>query len=99
MMNDVVAETQPKVFVSYSWSSPEHKELVRSWADRLLANGVDVVIDEYDLKPGHDKYTFMEQSVTDPSVSHVLIVCDRAYAEKADARRAGVGTETQLISA
>jgi hypothetical protein len=99
MPNDTEAEARTKVFISYSWSSPEHKELVRSWADRLLANGIAVVMDVYDLKPGHDIHAFMEQSVTDPSVSHVLIICDKAYAEKADARRAGVGTETQLISA
>ncbi len=88
----------PKAFASYSWTSNEHKELVRSWADRLLSDGVQVVIDVYDLKEGHDKHAFMEKSVRDLSVSHVLMVCDRAYAEKADARAAGVGTETQLIS-
>lgn len=97
MANDTPSNP-PKVFISYSWSSPEHKELVRSWADRLMSNGVEVVIDAYDLKPGDDKHAFMERSVTDASVSHVLVVCDKQYAEKADARRAGVGTETQLIS-
>ncbi|WP_295145102.1 TIR domain-containing protein [uncultured Reyranella sp.] len=97
-MANTTTSNPPKVFISYSWSSPEHKELVRSWADRLMSNGVEVVIDAYDLKPGDDKHAFMERSVTDASVSHVLVVCDKQYAEKADARRAGVGTETQLIS-
>lgn len=36
--------------------------------------------------------------VTDPNVTHVLVVCDKAYSEKADARKAGVGTESQIIS-
>ncbi len=36
--------------------------------------------------------------VTDPSVSHVLVFSDQEYAEKADARRAGVGVESQIIS-
>jgi len=40
----------------------------------------------------------MERTVRDPTVSHALIVCDKAYAERADARQAGVGTKTQLIS-
>jgi hypothetical protein len=63
-----------------------------------MGDGVDVIIDIYDLKEGHDKYAFMEKMVTDPGVTHVLVVCDKTYAEKADARRAGVGTESQIIS-
>lgn len=88
----------PKVFISYSWSSPAHQQLVQSWAERLVADGIDVVLDIYDLKEGHDKYAFMERMVTDSSVTHVLIVCDKKYSEKADARKAGVGTESQIIS-
>ncbi len=51
-----------------------------------------------DLKEGHDKYAFMEQMVTDPNVSKVLIVSDKSYAEKADSRKGGVGIESQIIS-
>lgn len=89
---------KPKVFISYSWSNQPHQELVKHWADRLVADGVDVVLDIYDLKEGHDKYVFMERMVTDSSVTHVLVVCDKKYAEKANARKAGVGTESQIIS-
>ena len=88
----------PKVFVSYSWSSPLHQQLVQSWAERLIADGIEVVLDIYDLKEGHDKYAFMERMVTDETVTHVMIVCDKIYTEKADARKAGVGTESQIIS-
>jgi hypothetical protein len=89
---------EPKVFISYSWSDQSHQELVKHWADRLVADGIDFVLDIYDLKEGHDKYVFMEQMVTDQSVTHVLVVCDKIYAEKANARKAGVGTESQIIS-
>lgn len=89
---------KPKVFVSYGWTSQAHKELVRSWADRLIDDGIEVILDVYDLREGDDKYAFMEQMVTDPSVSHVLVVCDRHYGEKADDRVGGVGTESQIIS-
>lgn len=37
--------------------------------------------------------------VTDESIDKILIVCDRKYAEKANKRSGGVGTETQIISA
>lgn len=88
----------PKVFISYSWSDQIHQELVKHWADRLVADGVDVILDIYDLKEGDDKYAFMESMVTDPEVTHVLVICDKVYAEKANARKAGVGTESQIIS-
>lgn len=84
-----------KVFISYSWSVQER---VIELAERLLANGIDVVLDVYDLKEGQDKYVFMEQSVNDPSIDRVLIVCDKSYTEKANSRSGGVGDETAIIS-
>jgi len=89
---------QPKVFISYSWSSSAHQELVKSWADRLLEDGIDVVLDIYDLKEGHNKYAFMESMVLDKTISHVLVICDKEYSKKADAKTSGVGTESQIIS-
>jgi len=88
----------PKLFISYSWTSQAHQLLVLEWAERLVADGIDVVLDVYDLKEGQDKYAFMERMVTDASVTNVLVISDRKYAEKADARKAGVGTESQIIS-
>lgn len=87
--------TSPKVFISYSWAV---QEKAVELADRLLANGVDAIIDVYDLKEGQDKYAFMEQSVNDPTVNHVLIICDKTYAEKANNRKGGVGDETVIIT-
>ena len=93
-----VPNPPPKVFVSYSWSSGEHKKWVLDLAERLMSDGIAVILDVWELKPGQDKYVFMEKAVTDKSVCKVLVVCDRAYAEKADGRKGGVGTEAQLIS-
>lgn len=89
---------EPKVFISYSWSDPCHKNRVQHWAERLVADGINVVLDIYDLKEGNDKYVFMERMVTDTSISHVLVICDRQYMKKADGREFGVGTEAQIIS-
>ncbi|MCV3301996.1 SEFIR domain-containing protein [Leclercia adecarboxylata] len=88
----------PKVFISYSWSSPAHKERVKAIADRLLSDGVDVVIDIYDLKEGYDKNAFMEKMVVDKTITNVLVMCDSVYAAKADNKQSGVGTESQIIS-
>lgn len=85
----------PKIFISYSWSSDA---LVLELAQRLVSQGVDVVLDKWDLKEGQDKYAFMERCVNDSEITKVLIICDKAYAQKADGRTGGVGDETVIIS-
>lgn len=94
----MVIKLNPKVFISYSWSSERFKDTVRSWADQLLADGIDVVLDQYDLRPGHDMFAFMERMVLDSSVTHVMIICDKEYSNKANSRNSGVGVESQIIS-
>ncbi|MBK8090505.1 MAG: TIR domain-containing protein [Verrucomicrobiaceae bacterium] len=90
----------PKVFISYSWSTPAYKELVLDIADRLIKDDrVEVVVDEYDLKGGQDIVAFMERLKTDSTITHVLVLSDAAYAAKADSRKRGVGTEAQILSA
>src|SRR5690242_2334494 len=90
--------THPKVFISYSWSSDLHQKWVISLAERLAGDGVDVVLDLWELREGQDKYAFMERMATDSTISRVLAICDKQYAEKADARKKGVGTESQIMS-
>jgi len=89
---------QPKIFISYSWTSPQHEQWVLDLAERLSGDGIVAVLDKWDLKEGQDKHVFMEQMVNDTSIKKVLVVCDRVYQTKADDRKGGVGTETQLIS-
>ena len=85
----------PKVFISYSWAI---QDKVKELADRLIHDGINVIIDIYDLQSGNDKYAFMEQQVTDSTIDHVLVICDKTYAEKADRRIGGVGDETAIIT-
>lgn len=87
-----------KVFISYSWSSAEHEEWVIKLATELRESGVDAILDKWDLKEGHDAHAFMEKMIADVEIRKVIIVCDRFYAEKADSRSGGVGTETQILS-
>ncbi|MEQ9441388.1 MAG: toll/interleukin-1 receptor domain-containing protein [Cyclobacteriaceae bacterium] len=87
-----------KIFISYSWTTPEHEEWVLSLAKRLMSDGIEVVLDKWDLKEGHDLYDFMESMVKSPEINKVLIVLDKKYTERADSRKGGVGTETQIIS-
>lgn len=88
----------PKLFISYSWTNQDHEKWIINLATELAENGVDVILDKWHLKEGQDAYTFMEKMVTDPDIKKVAIICDQVYAQKADQRSGGVGTETQIIS-
>lgn len=88
----------PKVFISYSWHPEENKIRVQRLAERLMQDGVEVVLDVWALKHGHDKYVFMEQMVKDPDIKKVLVICNEDYARKADDRTGGVGTESTIMS-
>ncbi len=88
----------PKVFISYAWGTEDYQAKVLSFATDLMNDGIDVVLDRWSLKEGNDTYAFMEQSVTDSTITNVLILLDSNYEKKANGRNGGVGTETQIIS-
>jgi len=88
----------PRLFISYSWTTPEHQQWVLTLATELRENGVDVVLDKWDLAVGHDSIAFMEKMVSDKTITKVVMICDKAYAEKTNNRAGGVGTEAQIIS-
>ena len=85
-----------RAFISYSWDSDSHKDWVREFADELVTNGIDIILDQYDLVFGDDRFRFMEASVRD--ADSVLCVCTPNYVAKANGRANGVGTETSLIT-
>lgn len=88
----------PKVFISYSWHPEKNKIWVQRLAERLMQDGVNVKLDVWGLKHGHDKYVFMEQMVKDLDIKKVLVICNEDYARKADDRTGGVGTESTIMS-
>ncbi|MGB5946210.1 SEFIR domain-containing protein [Paenisporosarcina sp.] len=91
--------SNPKVFISYSWTTPEHEEWVVELATRLMGNGIEVILDKWNLREGHDVFAFMEGMVKDSDpIDKVLIICDKGYKEKSDKRVGGVGTEAQIIT-
>lgn len=88
----------PKMFISYSWSNPDHEQWVLQLATELVEAGVEVLLDKWDLREGHDANAFMEKMVTDPTVTKVALICDETYVVKTNSRNGGVGTEAQIIS-
>ncbi len=89
-------ETPPKVFISYSWESEEHKLWVRTLAERLTKNGVNTRLDQWHIVPGQSLTQFMEAEAQ--SCDFALIVCTKDYSRKSLNRAGGVGYEQQIIS-
>ena len=93
----MIENNVPKVFISYSWESKEHSDWVNSLADKLLADGIEAIIDSYDVSPGDRLPKFMESSIRDSD--YVIIICTEEYKRKANNREKGVGYESHIISA
>tara|TARA_R110002049_G_scaffold308805_1_gene514136 strand:+ start:140 stop:1594 length:1455 start_codon:yes stop_codon:yes gene_type:complete len=87
-----------KIFISYSWKPRSNKIIVTELAERLTNDGIHVILDDWDLKEGQDKYHFMEQMVNDETVDKVLLVCNKEYAQKANKKQGGVGIESLIVS-
>jgi hypothetical protein len=87
----------PKAFISYSHDSQDHKKWVLDLATRLRNNGVDAILDQWDLKPGDDLPSFMERGLV--TADRVLMICSDKYVEKANAGAGGVGYEKMIVTA
>ncbi len=96
-MSTAPASRTPKVFMSYSWDTPEHQEWVKALAAKLRSHGVDVTLDHWALAPGDQLPKFMETAVRENE--HVLIVCTPKYKQKSDDRKGGVGYEGDIMTA
>ena len=87
----------PKVFISYSHDSPEHKQWVSELGAKLRHNGVDAILDQWDLGPGDDVTRFMEHGIRNSD--RVLVICTANYVSKANAGEGGVGYERMIVTA
>lgn len=87
----------PKVFVSYSHDSDEHSTWVLQLATDLRAHGVDVTLDQWDLRLGEDVGAFMSVGIRD--AERVLLVCTEEYVKRAESGLGGVGYERLIVTA
>ncbi|MGJ8678235.1 MAG: toll/interleukin-1 receptor domain-containing protein [Akkermansiaceae bacterium] len=86
----------PRVFVSYSHDSAEHKQWVLEFATTLRNRGVDAILDQWDLKPGDDLPEFMEQNLA--ACDYAVMVCTQRYVTKANTGEGGVGYEKMIMT-
>ena len=97
-MVEIEMNRPPKVFISYSWDNQNHEEWVLKLAATLRENGVDVILDKWELnRPGQLLPNFMERSIAESQ--RVICVMTPNYKKKTDQLTGGVGFEYSIITA
>jgi hypothetical protein len=86
----------PTIFMSYSHDSAEHKNWVLGLSNRLIKNGVNVILDQHDLTLGGDLPSYMEKGLS--LENRVICVCSERYVEKANNSQGGVGYEKMIMT-
>jgi hypothetical protein len=86
----------PKVFISYSHDSFEHKRWTLDLATRLRSSGIDAILDQWELKAGDDIPHFMETHLA--SSDYTLMICTESYVQKANEGIGGVGYEKMIVT-
>lgn len=67
----------PKVFISYSHDSPEHRDRVLELCDRLRSHGIQAKIDQYEISPPEGWPRWCAARVRE--ADFVLVVCSEIY--------------------
>jgi hypothetical protein len=93
---EVSNESVATVFISYSWDTPEHKKWVLDLANSLVKEGVNVLLDRYELRPGKSLTHFVETSIK--KADRILIIFTPNYKLKAEKRAGGVGYEYSIMN-
>ena len=89
--------TPPKVFISYSHDSQEHEDRVLALANRLRADGVDALIDQYNPTPPEGWPMWMEDQIR--NANFVILICTEIYLRRAERQeKPGKGRGRSCVS-
>ena len=74
-------ETRPPiVFISYSHDSPEHADRVLELSDHLRADGIDCILDQYEVSSPEGFPRWMDRHIRD--ADFVLMICTQTYSRR-----------------
>lgn len=90
----------PRVFISYTHDSPDHKQRVLKLSERLRVDGIDSSIDQYESSPREGWPLWMIKNIED--ADFILVVCTEIYQRRVlgnEAKGKGLGArwEGKLI--
>ena len=86
----------PKVFISYSDDTQEHKRWISELGAKLQGNGVQIIFDQWHLSSDNDRKQFMEFSVKDSD--WILVICTDSYVSKANDGEDSIGYEPMIVT-
>jgi len=89
-------DLHPRVFISYS-AEADLNDWITALCERLMANGVDVTYDLWDVAAGSDLPQFMESGLT--GADRIVVISSNEYVRKANAGIRGTGYEKKIMSA
>lgn len=91
--------SKPKIFISYSHDSDEHREQVLALSDRLNKNTIDCDIDQYiNGAPSEGWPLWMERMLKE--ATYVLVVCTETYLKRVRGEEepgAGLGVKWESL--
>ena len=92
-------ENAPKVFISYSWDGEAHENWVLKLATKLRDNGIDAILDQWELEPGKLIPNFMGKSIE--ISDRVICIMTPSYKTKSNAEepKGGVAYESSIMAA
>jgi tetratricopeptide (TPR) repeat protein len=90
----------PTVFISYSHDSPEHADRVLALSDKLIQDGINCILDQYETSPPEGWPRWMDSHIR--TADFVLMVCTETYfrrvmGEEEPGKGLGVKWEGNLI--
>ena len=88
-------QSSPRVFMSYSHDSQEHKDRVLALSDQLLRDGIDCTIDQCVSVPDGGWPLWMEDQVE--KADFVLVVCTQNYLDRFKLRGEGQGVKYEGV--
>ena len=73
----MTTDTPPTVFNSYSHDSEAHADLVLALSDRLRADQIDCILDQYEVSPPEGWPRWMDRQIR--AADFVLMICPPTY--------------------
>jgi tetratricopeptide (TPR) repeat protein len=73
----MTTERKPTVFISYSHDSKEHAARVLALADRLVEDGLDCILDQYESDPSEGWPRWMDRKIREADL--VIMICTETY--------------------
>ena len=89
-----------EVFISYTWDDDQHVKRILELSNRLRSDGIDCVLDQYEVSPPEGWPKWMDRKIRD--AEFVLTICTETYykrvmGEEEEGRGIGAQWESNLI--